>query len=548
MLSTPTDADLLAEYPATPGDPAALLARGIALQALGSDELALPPLLAATLLKPTQADGWLQASSTYAMLGYEPEAGHAIAAVRALDPVTGSMWFSSAVEDWLGLQASLSHAVFLASVDRGNQARRLETCEALLVNVTEAHDRSAPVRTHAAVASAYLALAGLHQALDREPEALGDLDRLIHLYRRHPDPRVRVRVAAARVTKGALVRRTDPQAALRNWQDVVTGYGAEPVADAMVARALSNQLSCHAALGAESKLLDVAQTLGSRYEQSSVPDLRRRSAEARLERIDALRRSGRPDEASAEEAALIQAIRQDPAPQIARIADALRVDRSLNRGGKLRRILAAPLRSMVALALHLKHRPVTGIDYAALVPPTRRRAGHLLRWTGRAAQVGCIVLAALALARGVIADDRVSWATLSFTAGAHLGHLISLTGQRLEGRFVAEVLDVVPVRLPRTFLRLGSTLFAAWVSPSLVTAGLAFVYGPPKATYVWLLAHGLPRFVDLAAMVLVAPVEVMLVCGLFSATVTNPVRWLLGADDPLVLALEESFGYVRFNE
>jgi hypothetical protein len=157
------------------------------------------------------------------------------------------------------------------------------------------------------------------------------------------------------------------------------------------------------------------------------------------------------------------------------------------------------------------------------------------------------VLATLAVVRGVIAADRVSWETLGFIVGAYLGHMLSLAGQRLEGRFVVEVLDVVPARLPRTFLRLGSTLFAAWVSPLLVTVGIALVYGAPKATYLWLVERGVPPVVDLAAMIVIAPVEVIFVCGLFSAAVTDPIRWLLGSEDPLVRALEESFGYVRFN-
>jgi hypothetical protein len=76
--------------------------------------------------------------------------------------------------------------------------------------------------------------------------------------------------------------------------------------------------------------------------------------------------------------------------------------------------------------------------------------------------------------------------------------------------------------------------------------GAIVLFGPPTATYHWLLDHGFSPLGGLTAMIVVAPYEVMLAIFLITKLVTNPVSSLFGRNHPMVEHLTETFGALRF--
>ena len=70
----------------------------------------------------------------------------------------------------------------------------------------------------------------------------------------------------------------------------------------------------------------------------------------------------------------------------------------------------------------------------------------------------------------------------------------AVVGQRLRGRFTADMLRLVPSRLPRTLTAAVFGLAVAWVSPTLERFGMAYALGPPRGTYRWFQGIGLPSW------------------------------------------------------
>jgi len=97
----------------------------------------------------------------------------------------------------------------------------------------------------------------------------------------------------------------------------------------------------------------------------------------------------------------------------------------------------------------------------------------------------------------------------------------------------------------RIRVRISAGLGVAWVSPLIERIGLAYTFGPPRYTYRLLCGIGLPTWAAITCMVVIAPIELLVLAGLFSTIVLGPLRAVLGDNSALVETLEDSFAHVK---
>jgi tetratricopeptide (TPR) repeat protein len=528
MVMELSDEEMLAGAPSRRGDAAALVRYGIVFQALGRWAEAREPLLRATVLAPTNPDVWLQAAMDLMAVGQEDQAEQAVAALRQLRPMRESMWFAGDIGEPLQPIAQLSRALYVLVVEEDGAA-----AEGILTQLVDAYDEAALPRIQQIVATALI--------------GLGREDEVIERYMKETDPALRIWVASALVTQGAkLADKGEAYKALASWQRVLEDYGDDPNLQHLVARALSNQVNEYGRRGQASEQLRALDETVRRYASTPDPALRRRAAAALALRRDILNDTGQQRAAQETVDRLFTQFRGDPDPVIAGIIADARIDRWLAGRQALPRFFIPPLRSLLRLVHRLRYRRQRGIDYTR-EPPSKAvtMLGRALTLAGRVVLATAIVGSVVFTIRAGSNGQTTSGLVLACGALAIAGQLGALLGQRLRGRFTAEMLALVPRRLPRTLVAAVFTLAIAWVSPALEQLGVAYTFGPPRETYRWFLGIGLPSWADISVMVVVAPIEVVLLIAVFTTVVLTPLRALLGRKNALVTALEDSFGSIK---
>lgn len=521
----PSDEEMLVGASSQRSDAAALLRRGAALQALGRWAEAREPLLRATVLAPTNPDVWLQAAMDLATVGQEDQAEQAIAALRQLRPTRESMWFAGEIEEPLQPIAQLSRAVYVLVAEEDGAA-----AEEILTQLVDAYSEAALPRIQQIVAVALI--------------ALGKEEEVIERYMREADPALRVWVASALVTQGAkLADKGEADKALASWQRVLDDYGDDPNVQHLVARALSNQVSEYGERGHSSEQLRALDETVRRYARTPDPVLRRRAAAALALRRDILNDTGQQRAAQETVDSLFAQFRDDRDPVVADVIADARIDRWLAGRRALPQFFVPPLRGLLRLVHQLRYHRQRGIDYTQ-EPPSRAvtALGKALTLTGRVALATAIVASVVFAIRAGSNGQTTSRLVLACGALAIAGQLVALLGQRLRGRFTAEMLALVPRRLPRTLAGAIFTLAIAWVSPTLEHFGITYTFGPPRETYRWFLGIGLPSWADISVMVVLAPIEIVLLSTVFTTVVLMPLRAFLGREHSLVTELEDSFG------
>jgi hypothetical protein len=510
------------------GDAAALVRHGVELQALGHWAEAREPLLRASVLAPTNPDAWLQTAINLGLIGLEDQADQAAAALRQLRPARGSMWFAAGVEEPLRPFAQLSQAVYELLAETDEDAYRW-----LLTHVVKDYREAASPQVQQVVAAALT-------MLGREEE-------VIARYARETDPALRMWVASALVTQGAKLAEADrTDQALAAWHRVVDAYGDDPGMQHLVARALSNQACAYGLLDQTSDQLGVLDETVHRYARTPDPALRRRAAAALASRREIFRDADQRRAAREATDRLLTQFQHDRDPAIAGITANARIDRWLAGRRVLPRFLIPPLRGLLGLLARLRHCRQRGIDYPwQSLSRLVTASGSALTVTGRGVQVAAVVAAVVFTIRAGREGQTTSGFVLACGALAMAGHFASVAGQRVRGRFTADMLRLVPSRLPRTLTAAVFALAVAWVSPALERFGLAFAFGPPRETYRWFRGIGLPSWADVSVMVVLAPIEVLLLTALLTGVVLVPLRALLGQENALVAALEESFPSFR---
>jgi tetratricopeptide (TPR) repeat protein len=521
-----SDEELLADAP--PLDNAVALVRhGVALQALGHWTEAREPLLRATVVAPTNPDAWLQAAADLMAVGQEDQAEQAFAALRLLRPARESMWFASETEEPLQPIAQLSQALYVLVVEEDRAA-----AEGILTEIVDNYSEAALPRVRQVAAAALI-------GLGREEE-------VIERYAREADPALRIWAAAALLTQGAkLADKGEVHTALASWQRAVEDYGDDPHLQPLVARALSNQVIGYGQQGQASEQLQALDEMVRRYASAAEPELRRQAASALALRRDVLSQTGQ--QRAAQEAAdrLLAQFRNDRDPVVAGIVADARIDRRLTGHQALPRLFIPPVRGLLRLVNRLQYRQ-RGIDYTW---ESRSRRVTALGWTltlgGRVVLVIAIVASVVFTIRAGSKGETTSSLVLACGALAMAGQLVALLGQRVRGRFTAEMLALAPARLPRTLASAGFALAVAWVSPVLEHLGTSYVFGPPRETYRWALGIGLPSWADISVMVVLAPIEVVALIVVFTIVVLMPLRAILGTKNALVVTLEDSFGSIK---
>jgi tetratricopeptide (TPR) repeat protein len=458
----------------------------------------------------------------------EDQAEQAIAALRQLRPTRESMWFAGEIEEPLQPIARLSRAFYVLAAEGDGAA-----AEEVLTQLVDAYGEAALPRIQQIVAAALL-------ALGREEEVIGR-------YQRQADPALRMWVASALVEQGAkLSGKGEADKALASWHRVLDDYGDDPGMQHLVARALSNQVAEYGGRGQSSEQLRALDEMVRRYARAADPALRRRAATALALRRDILNDTGQQRAAQETADRLLAQFADDPDPVVAGIIADARIDRWLAGRRALPRFFMAPLRDLLRLVHRLRYPRQRGIDYT-WEPPSRAvtALGRTLTLTGRVALATAVVAWVVFTIRAGSEGQTTSSLVLACGALAIAGQLVALLGQRLRGRFTAEMLALVPRRLPRTLAGAVFTLAIAWVSPALEHYGTAYAFGPPRETYRWLRSMGLPPWADISVMVVLAPIEVVLLTAVFTTVVLMPLRAFLGRKNALVVALEDSFGSIK---
>jgi tetratricopeptide (TPR) repeat protein len=513
-----------------------LLRRGIVLQAIGRDADALDPLLRATVLAPTDPNVWLQTACALKAVGRPEQAEQAVAALRELRPREAALWFAAEVEQPLAPVAALSRAVYLAEFVSGAAA------EQLLAKLATDYGEAAEPRIQHIVELATLWLAGLAAARGDGAEAFQLLDDLITRHAESSDSRVRVYVASALVMRGDLLVGSDRVSeGLATWDRVRTTYGDETALRALVAVALGKEAETYRKLHMSKERLSRLQEIVRRYADAPEPELRRAAAEAAASQGTVLAAAGDQRPAQDARADLIRRFRDDPDPIVARIVVKARVERWLAQRSPVARAAARPACRLLLLAPRLLYHERGGI---ALRQPRNRFAagmGRALSVVGPILTIASILAVVVYAIRAVLDGDTTSGPVSVFVAAAIAGQGLSLLGRRLRGRFSVEMLRFVPARLPRTLFAAAAALGVAWISPAIERAGAVYTFGPPRYTYRLLGAAGLPDWAAIVAMIPIAPAELLLLAVLFTKVVVKPMRTLLGHENALVKALEDSF-------
>jgi tetratricopeptide (TPR) repeat protein len=524
MVTELSGEHVLTGAPPPAGDAAALVRHGVDLQALGRWAEASEPLLQATVLAPTNPDAWLQTAINLGVAGREDQAEQAAAALGQLRPTRESMWFAAEVEEPLLPFARLSQAVYVLLAEKDEEA-----AQAILTRLVDGYREAPPPGARRVVAAALT-------MLGREEE-------VVERYQGETDPALRMWVASALVTQGArLADRDQLQQALAPWHRVVDAYGDDPGAQHAVAGALSNQAAAYGLLGQTSEQLEALDEAVHRYARTPDPALRRQAAAALASRRDIFRGTGQQRAAQEATDGLLTQFQGDPDPVVAHITANARIDRWLAGRRALPRFLTPPLRGLLRLATRLRYRRQRSIAYPWKSPSRPVTVlGSTLIVTGRVVQVAAIVGAVVFTIRAGREGQTTSSFVLACGALAMAGHFGAVVGQRLRGRFTADMLRLVPSRLPRTLTAAVFALAVAWVSPTLERFGMAYAFGPPRETYRWFQGIGLPSWADISVMVVLAPIEVILLAALFTGVVLMPLRALLGKENALVAVLEDSF-------
>lgn len=527
-MAGPTDEDILAGATRQPLDAAALVHRGIVLQALGHYDEALEPLLWATVLAPTNPNAWLQRAMGLRAVLREEQAEHAAAALRELRPMQASMWFAGEVEELLQPFARASRATYLIWVDRDEEAAK-----EVLTGLVDAYGEAMLPQVRQTVAYALI--------------SLGRAEEVIRRFATETDPGLRSCVASALVTQGALLAdRGRVHESLASWNQIVQAYGDDPSLRPAVARALHNLAFVYGQHGQTEDQQRILDETVHRYAEAPEPELRRGAARALAQRHDVLRSNHQQQTAQETADRLLTKFRSDPDPVVARLAADARIERWLATRDKRLRFLARPIYWLLRLSAAIRHREPRGIDYPWAAHPKAITAllGRALTAAGRIVQAAATVAVVMFATR--VSREGGTTSSRALVCGALIiaGQLVAVLGQRLRGRFTVEVLRLTPRRLPRTLAAAVLALAAMWISPTLERYGKAYVFGPPRDTYRWLREMGLRRWTDLAVMVPLAPIEVLTMITIFTVGVLKPLRSLLGSENALVVALEESFGSV----
>jgi tetratricopeptide (TPR) repeat protein len=535
------DSAVLALAPSEPDTAPGFLRQGVVLHALGTPLEALTPLLWATVLAPTRPDAWLMRSLSLSLVGRPEQSLHALLAARDSMRPNTVMWFDEQVDEALVPLAKLSRAAFLAGV-----RELIVPAEAALVQLVDEYRESRVPRVQTVVAAAQTALADVVLARDDPRAAIKHLDTLVTRYAGVEDARVRSCVASALLTRGSLrLQIGDANGAMVDWQRAVDTARDDLSAQLIAARALRNQALVHDSTGAPDQAVEVLQALADRFSHDPDPELRTRAAEALRSASAIYAKHGSPTAARASARAVIDRFRHDAHPALARLVTATGVDLLVARPA-IPVPLGRTIRWISARAARIAHPDAVGIDFPwNHDDPTRKSIGWTVTFIGRLTQAVAALGAVTATVRVIGGTNRTSTTVLMCAGLLILGELLALLGQRLRGRFTVGVLRITPARLPRTTAAALIALVAAWLSPALERAGAQYAFGPPIATYEWLLSTGLPWWSGAGVMILLGPLEVLFLTGVFTAMVIAPLRLVVGRASPLVEALEDSFGSVE---
>lgn len=539
--TTPPDDAVLTLAPRDPSTAPEFLRRGLVLQALGLQHDALEPLTWATVLTPTDTNAWLARCMSLSLLGRDEQSHHALLAAREVNPGREAMWFENDGETALEPLAMLSRAAFLAGVEE-----RLVPAEATLDELVRRYKDVPVPRIQQVVANGMIMLAGLATGRDHPSAAQEHLAALVTRYADTEDARVRLCLASALLTLGALQLDGDAaQDAMVTWQRAVAAAEDDPAAQLFVARALRNQALVHDLSGRNDLAHSMMQSLADRFCRDPDPELRSRAADALRVTSVMSAESGDVAAADASARAIVDLYRHDTNPALARLVSKTRVELWLaNR--TVPRLVGQAVRWLAAREAAIRHRDTVGIDFPRPRDrPARRGLGWVLTVIGRLTQAVATLGGVTVAIRLLNAPDHTSMTVVLCAGLIMVGELVALLGQRLRGRFTIGVLRVTPARLPRTAAGAVIALLAAWLSPALERAGALYTFGPPAATYEWLLGIGLPVWAGAAAMLVFGPLEILILLGAFYAVVLSPLRRLLGGASPLVEALGDSFGSVQ---
>jgi len=453
-----------------------------------------------------------------------------------LRPREAGLWFATEVEEPLAPLAALSRAAYLAEFESGAAA------EQLLAKLAADYGRATVPRIQHVVDVATLALADLAAGRNDLAQAFELLDDLITRQAESSDSRVRVCVASALLRRGLLLVRSDRASeGIATWDRVLTIYGDEPALRPLTAGALGNKAETYSRLGMSEERLSSLQEIVRRFAEAPEPELRRAAAKAAALQGTVLAASGDQRAAQDVRADLIRRSRNDSDQIIARVVAEARLERWLAQRSPLFRAAARPTRRLLLLAPRLLYREQSGI--AVREPRSRLTAGigRALSVVGSTLTVASILAAVVYAIMGLLDRDTTSGPVLVFVAIAIASRGLSLLGQWLRGRFSAEMLQFVPTRLPRTLFTAAAALGLGWISPTVERVGAVYTFGPPRYTYRLLRAAGLPDWAAIVAMIPIAPVELLLLAVLFTVVVVGPLRALLGRENALVKALEDSF-------
>jgi hypothetical protein len=238
-------------------------------------------------------------------------------------------------------------------------------------------------------------------------------------------------------------------------------------------------MAAYGLLGRTSERLGALAETVHRYASAPDPVLRRQAAAALASRRDILRDAGQ--QRAAHEAAdrLLTQFQGDPDPVVAGIAADARIDRWLADRRVLPRLLTPPFRGLLRVAARLQYRRPRSIDYPWASPSRLvTLLGRTLTITGRAVQVAAVVASVAFTIRAAREGQTTSSLVLACGVLIMAGHFAALLGHRLRGRFTADMLRLVPSRLPRTIAAAVFALAVAWVSPVLERFGMAYAFGP----------------------------------------------------------------------
>jgi tetratricopeptide (TPR) repeat protein len=532
-----SDDQLLDSVPWKPKDANALLRRGIVLQAIGRYDESRIPLERAIGINAGDPNLWLQMAVALGGPGRFRSTGakQVMAALRELRPREEQMWFAAEVDQSIAPFAAYTRAVYqsgFVGAKAGEQAY-----SQLVANYGNATE----TRIQAVVGRALWELANIAANRGESAQELRQLDGLIARYAESTDSRLHVIVASALLDRGRRMAGSGlDEEALASWNRIVSTYGDEIEVQSLVASALALMEQKYGALNKTKEQLSLLQEITRRYADHPDPLWRWLAAEAGTQQVQVLATMG--DQQASHDARLdvIRRYRHDRDPIVARFALNARLEEWLARRGHITRAVTRPACRFLLRVHRLLRRPNDGIA-----------VGHPSGGVAAVGTVLCIAAPILTVASiaGVIyayskeGTDRStrSGLFLVFWLAAIASQALWPLGKRLRGRFNVGMLRFTSKRLSRTLRATTVALGVVWIAPSFEHIGEISFFDPPRYIYRFFLytAHT-PKWLDIAAMSVIVPVEVLLIAALFWL-VQVFLRALLGPENALVKQVGESF-------